>query len=146
MLLSHRNSDPLTEIQIRSVTNTFMGLDNTVNVRYEPTAPTVFHVVAENSGDVYGEIIFGPDIFPGAAVDPNSSLGLLAAAAHELTHYYRWRDNTQLNDVRLKHIDEALTSFEAAQRFGDHLRPHDVRQLISDGRQRILLYIQSLQL
>lgn len=145
VLLTCRNRVPLAAEQIRRVTNTFMGLDPTVNVRYDPASPTIFHPVTEASGEVFGEIVFGPDIFPGQAVDPNSSLSLTAAVAHELTHYYRWRDQTQLSGNAMTLIDEALTSFEATQRFERQLMPHDIRQLISDGIQRIGLYIQSLQ-
>src|SRR5215203_6612210 len=96
-LLAGRNQSPLTSEDKRRAINTFLGLDPTVNVRYEETGKTVFQVVYnEAGGEEYGEIICGPDIYPGRSViDPNSALGLQAAAVHELTHYYRWKDKIE---------------------------------------------------
>lgn len=146
MILGGRNQAPLNADQIRRVVNTFLGLDANVNVRYEEQAQTAFHVVEVENGQNYGEIVFGPDIYPGAAiVDPNASLSLDAAAAHELAHYYRWRDLRALPAGALSPIDEALTSLEAIQRYEGSLKAHDVRQLISDAVQRIVLYMNSLQ-
>jgi hypothetical protein len=140
-LLAGRNQAPLSADDIRRATNTFLGLDSGVNVRYEPTVRTVFRVDREESGEEYGEIVIGPDIYPGPSlVDPNSALGLEAAAAHELTHYHRWRNKTALPHG-LEHIDEAQTSLEAILRYGHHLSEHDVRQLVSDAMQRLQLFV-----
>jgi hypothetical protein len=85
VLIAGRNQEPLSESRIKSASQTFLGLDNQVNARYEPNLPTVFHVVQEG-GDQYGEIRFGADIYPGPNVaDPNAALGLSGACAHELT-------------------------------------------------------------
>jgi hypothetical protein len=114
-----------------------------VNARYDAAAITAFHVVRDNnSGQEYGEILFGPDIYPGrSVVDPNSMLSLEAAAAHELAHYHRWRDLRELPSGMMTYLDEALTSLEAVLRYERHLSEHDIRLLISDAVQRVLLYI-----
>ncbi|KRQ15385.1 hypothetical protein AOQ71_10335 [Bradyrhizobium manausense] len=64
-----------------------------------------------------------------------------AAAAHELCHYYRWRDKTEVEDGVLVHVDEALTSLEAVLRF-PKLGEHDIRQLVSDAIQRLQIFVQ----
>jgi hypothetical protein len=115
-------------------------------VRYEEAARTVFRVEHSESGEEYGEIVFGPDIYPGrSVVDPDSALGLQAAAAHELTHYHRWRDKTELPDRSMEHLDEALTSLQAILRYDRQLSDHDVRHLVSDAIQRFQLYVQGLE-
>jgi hypothetical protein len=141
-LLAGRNRAPLTPAQIQRASTTFLGLDNTVNVRYDETAQTVFCVVRNDSGEEYGEIVFGPDIYPGTSiVDPNSALSLKAAAAHELTHYHRWKNLMALSEASQEYLDEALTSLEAIHRYKRHLDDTDVQQLISDAMQRLQLYI-----
>ena len=123
-----------------------MGFDKHVNARYEPTARTAFRVSEEDSGEKYGEIVFGPDIYPGPSViDPNSALSLDAAAAHELTHFHRWKDKTALPKDLMEHLDEALTSLQAVMRYDRQLSEHDVRQLICDAIQRLQLYIRELE-
>ena len=145
-LLAGRNRAPLSGDEIRRATNTFLGLDNTVNTRYDPDERTVFRVNHLESGEEYGEIVFGPDIYPGpGVVDPNSALGLTAAAAHELTHYHRWTDKTALTDDSMDHLDEALTSLHAIMRYARQLNEHDVRQLILDAIQRLQLFIRSIE-
>jgi len=145
-LLAGRNQAPLSPDEVRRATNTFLGLDKTVNARYEEVARTGFSVCQDESGQEYGEIVFGPDIYPGpSVVDPNSALSLDAAAAHELTHYHRWKDKTALPDGSMEHVDEALTSLQAIMRYDRHLSESDVRQLISDAIQRVQLYVQKLE-
>lgn len=145
-LLSGRNQAPLSAEDIRRAINTFLGLDQTVNVRYDESGRTVFRLAYEESGEEYGEIVIGPDIYPGrSVVDPNSALGLQAAAAHELTHYYRWRDKTELPDRSMEHLDEALTSLQAILRYGRQLTEQDISQLVSDAMQRLQLYIQGFE-
>ena len=68
---------------------------------------------------------------------------MLGAVAHEITHYHRWRDTTEINDTRLEAIDEALTSLEAILRFPRQLNEHDVRQLVSDAIQRLQIFAQN---
>jgi len=144
-LLAGRNLVPLTRDDIRRASNVFLGMDGSVNARYEESTQTAFRVSQDESGAEFGEIIFGPDIYPGiGVVDPNSTLSLDAAAAHELAHYYRWRDKRELPHDVLTHLDEAQTSLEAALRYQSHLNSTDVNQLISDAIQRVQLYIKEL--
>lgn len=109
---------------------------------YQEGSNTCFRVRKEEDEE-YGEIIIGPDIYPGrSVVDPNSLLGVKAAIAHELTHYHRWADTIELPHGVKRHLDEALTSLEAVGRYSNHLSDMEVRQLISDAIQRIYLYLQ----
>jgi hypothetical protein len=79
-LLAGRNQAPLSSDEIRRATNTFIGLDPNVNVRYDSSARTAFRVGRDEGGEDFGEIVFGPDIYPGGSViDPNSALSLSAA-------------------------------------------------------------------
>src|SRR6266567_3995071 len=144
-LLAGRNQTPLSVEEVRRAINTFLGLDSSVNARYDATAHTVFRVDHDGSGAEYGEVVFGPDIYQGAGVlDPNSALSLDAAAAHELTHYHRWRNKAALTDETLEHIDEALTSLETILRYGHHLNESDRLGLVSDAIQRLQLHLQDL--
>lgn len=141
-LLAGRNTAPLTEEQIRRAINTFLGLDRNVNARYVQRSRTVFRVSVDADGHEYGEIVFGPDLYPGPnIIDPNSALSLDAAAAHELTHYHRWKDMAALSDVGLHHLDEALTSLQAICRYDRELNSTDKRQLVADAMQRLQLFV-----
>jgi|GEM_PF-2400740 len=141
-LLAGRNTAPLSEEQIRRAINTFLGLDRNVNVRYLPASQTVFRVSVDADGHEYGEIVFGPDLYPGPnIIDPNSALSLEAAAAHELTHYYRWKDMAALPDDAFHHLDEALTSLQAICRYDRELNGTDKRQLVADAMQRLQLFV-----
>lgn len=145
-LLSGRNTRAHSADDVRRVYNTFLGLDQYLPVRYEAGSRTVFRVPArgEDAGDC--EVVFGEDIYPGSSVlDPNSSLSMLAAVAHEVTHYCRWRDKTEVNDEKFEAIDEALTSLEAILRFPRDLGEHDVRQLIADAIQRLQIFVQKFE-
>lgn len=140
-LLAGRNTQPLSDDDVRRVFNTFLGLEPHLLVRYAPGARTVFRVPAagDDGGDC--EVTFGEDIYPGNAVlDPNASLSMQAAVAHEVTHYFRWRDKTEINAPELEAIDEALTSLEAILRFPRDLNDHDTRKLVADAIQRLQLY------
>jgi hypothetical protein len=143
-LLAGRNAAPLSSDEIKRVVNTFLGLDKNVNVRYEEGSRTVFRVgLDEQSGTQYGEIVFGPDIYPGGnIIDPNSALSIDGAAAHELTHFHRWKDKAALTDESLEHIDEALTSLEAICRYDRHLGESDKLQLACDAIQRLKLFLR----
>jgi hypothetical protein len=141
-LLAGRNNQPLTEEDQRRATNTFLGLDPTVPARFEEGARTRFRTF-EFEGREEAEVIFGPDLYPGRGViDPNSSLSMQAAAAHEITHYRRWQDKTELVDDDLEEIDEAITSLEAILRFPRNLSEHESRQLVCDAIQRLQLFAQ----
>jgi hypothetical protein len=146
ILITGRNNAPLTDIEVRRATNTFYGFDKTVPVRFDPDSISCFHIAEGEIEGEYGEIVIGPDIYPGAGIiDPNSTLSLNAAAAHEIAHYHRWLDKRELPHGVLTFLDEALTSLEAILRF--HvigLNDTDVKQLISDAHHRIRLYINSL--
>ncbi len=144
MILGGRRQAPLDEREIRRAANTFLGLDAEVIVRYEEGARTVFHVVREEAEE-YGEIVFGPDIYPGqCVVDVNSTLNLKAAAAHELTHFHRWINTRALDYTVMPLLDEALTSLEAVLRYERHLSEQDIRELVSDALQRLHLFATEL--
>lgn len=145
-LLAGRNQSALTADDQRRVSNTFLGMEGNVNAVYDPQAHTSFRVMREEStGEQYGEVVFGPDIYPGGSpIDPNPALSIDAAVAHELQHYHRWRNKAQLTDDALFHVDEALTSLEAIFRYEGQLGEHDIRQLMADAMQRINLYLAEL--
>lgn len=141
-LLSGRNKNPLDEREVLRVYNTFKGLDPKVIVKYLKSESTKFRVIDPDGPEEedYGEIIFGPDIYPGQGISANSSLSMRAAAAHELSHYYRWKDKREIEKGELDELDEALTSLEAASRFQKDLDLQEVIQLIEDAIARIQLY------
>ena len=144
-LLAGRNTRPLSDDEVKRVFNIFLGLDDKVAVRYDPAFNTGFQPFRDESGDLYGEIIFGPDILPGTNIaNPNSSLSLMAAAAHELAHYYRWYNGYALAEDEMPHLDEALTSLDAILRYGDKLNDIDIRDLAADAIQRISLFIDEI--
>lgn len=145
-LLAGRYNAALTKDEIRRVTNTFLGLDPTVSVRYEAGVATAFRVRQDqDTHEEYGEIVFGSDIYPGpSVVDPNSALTMIAAAAHELAHFHRWKDRQELNDEKLTHIDEAMTSLQAAMRYEAQLNQTDRRLLVSDAMQRLQIHLREL--
>ena len=114
-------------------------------MRYDAQSRTVFREINEDD-DPNHEIVFGPDIFPGPAIaDPNSSLGPLCAVAHELAHKCRHDDFTEINEVELEELDEAMTSLSAILRFHGHLNEHEIRQLVSDATQRLQIYVQRVR-
>lgn len=138
-LLAGRSAQPLGESEIRSVTQTIIGLDNAVAFVHDATGYTRF-VVATEAGVEVGRIHFGHDIYPGASVlDPNSALSMKAAVAHEISHFHRWEDRTELPRGVHTHLDEALTSLDAALRF-PQLSAHEVQQLVRDAMQRLQLH------
>jgi hypothetical protein len=140
-LLAGRNAQPLEDNDIRRAYNTFLGLDSSVPVRHVPGGRTCFRLIDDGNGGETVEITFGEDLYPGASVaDPNSSLSMLAAAAHEVTHFHRWSDKTELAAEALGEIDEALTSLQAILRFPKQLSDHDVRQLVADAIQRLQMF------
>ena len=140
-LIAGRNQAPLTEEQVRRVTNTFLGMEPLVPTRYEGSSRTVFRVSRDCADNEFGEIVFGPDIYPGQSVaDPNSALSLKAAVAHELTHFHRWQDLRAISDIAQEHLDEALTSLEAIIRYKSMLNDQDITQLVHDAMQRLRLH------
>lgn len=142
-LLDGRNLAPLSEHEIRRVSNTFLGMDNKVNVRYEEDTTTRFiAAIDDEDGQEFGEIIFSSDIYPGSNItNPNAALSLKGAVAHELTHHYRWQNKTELPHGTMTNIDEAMTSLEAALRYSHSLDTTDVQGLISDSLQRLQLFL-----
>lgn len=141
-LLEGRNTAFLNVREQRRAANVFLGLDATVNARYEAGTRTRFLVSEDDSGEEFGEVIFSADIYPGGnLVNPNASLSLDGAAAHELAHYYRWVNKSELPHGALTNIDEAMTSLEAALRFAGKLSPNDVQGLISDALHRLRLHL-----
>lgn len=139
-LLAGRSFAQLTREQARSVANTFLGLDSEVAFQYDETGYTRF-VVETEDGEEVGRVYFCPDIYPGPSVlDPNSALSMKAAVAHEISHFHRWKDRTELDLGVYRHLDEALTSLDAALRFAGQLSPHEIQQLIRDAMQRLQLH------
>lgn len=137
-----RNIRPLSRDEVVRVANTFLGLDKKANFRYAEGEITRCRVY-EEEGETICQIVYGSDIYPGTSVsDPNSSLSMLAAAAHELSHFHRWRDKTELDGAHLTEIDEALTSLDAVQRYQVHLTDNDIRQLVADAIQRLQIFAQ----
>jgi hypothetical protein len=144
-LLTGRSSAQLTEAQVRSVANTFLGLHTEVAFQHDETGYTRFVVEAED-GEEVGRVYFGPDIYPGPGVlDPNSALSMKAAVAHEISHFHRWKDRTELPLGIHRHLDEALTSLDAALRFAGDLSSHEIQQLIRDALQHLQLQHLALQ-
>lgn len=144
-LQAGRNTRPLEEHEIQRVISTFYQLDRTANIRHDPTSRTVFRPILGDA-EVNHEIVFGADIFPGAAVaDPNACLSMRCAAAHELTHKARHDDLTEVNEPELEDIDEALTSLGAILRFQGELSQQETRELVSDAIQRLMLYLASIR-
>jgi hypothetical protein len=121
------------------------GLDKEVPFKHGSKEQTRCRVYQENGATIC-EVVFGPDIFPGKNVaDPNSSLSMRAAAAHEITHFHRWSDKTELDGEQFVHIDEALTSLGAVQRFYEHLNDTEISQLIADAIQRLQKFANEVQ-
>jgi hypothetical protein len=58
---------------------------------------------------------------------------------HEISHYHRWQDATELPEGELVHLDEAQTSLDAALRFAGQLSAHEIQQLIRDAVHRLQL-------
>jgi hypothetical protein len=138
-LIGGRSNAPLDDGRVRSVTNTFIGLDNDVPFQLDPAGRTRFVVEDGDEGPI-GKVYFGPDVYPGPGVaDPNSALSMKAAVAHELSHFHRWRDATELPLGECTNLDEALTSLDAALRFSRHLTAYEVEQLIRDAVHRLQL-------
>lgn len=144
-LLAGRSSRPLDDTEIRSAVNTLLGFDDTVPFRPDPTGVTRFVVEAGDDGEDVGTVVIGSDVYPGTSVlDPNSALSMPAAIAHEIVHYHRWANRTELPDGVHTHLDEAFTSLEAALRF-PRLSPHDIQSLVRDAVQRLSLHWAGLQ-
>ena len=144
-LLDGRNQAPLNDREQRRAANIFLGLDRGVNARYEGGTRTRFVTSIDDAGEEYGEIVFSADVYPGGnLINPNASLSLDGAAAHELAHYYRWLNKSELPHGQLTYIDEAMTSLEAALRFSLKLSDNDIQGLISDALHRLRLHIQEL--
>lgn len=145
-LLAGRGTEPLDERLIRAVSNTFLGLDDEASFAYDEQGRTRFVVEKDDDGVDQGQIYFGPDVFPGPSVlDPNSALSMKAAVAHELSHFHRWNDRTELPVAEYTNLDEALTSLDAALRYASDLSAHEVQQLIRDAMQRLSMLHQELR-
>src|SRR3546814_740039 len=101
-LLDGRNTVPLTDGQIQSVASTLFGLDRDVPFIYREDGPTVFRVRVEDGHEI-AEIAYGTVIYPGPGVaNANSQLGMKGAVAHEICHFHRHRNLTELDDERLR--------------------------------------------
>jgi hypothetical protein len=133
--------EALTEREVKNVFNIFLRFEQELAIAHEAGNRTRFRISVDEHGDEFGEIVFGEDIFPGGGVvDPNSVLSVNAAAAHEASHHHRWVNRSEIDEAELEHIDEALTSLEAIQRYPKQLEDHDVRMLVADAIQRLNLF------
>jgi len=138
-LIAGRSSAPLTDPQLRSVGNTFLGFDTSVAFEHDASGRTRF-VVEVFEGEEIGKIFFGSDVYPGASVaDPNAALSMKAAVAHEICHYHRWQNATELPLGVFTNLDEALTSLDAVLRFPAQLSAHEIQQLVRDAVHRLQL-------
>lgn len=136
-LLSGRNRSPLTDQQRRSVEEDFRALGYDGPLDWEEYGWTRFTPRTDDQGRTFGVVVIGPDILPGRDVtNPNAALDQMAAAAHELEHMNRWRSGRSLD---VGHLDEAMTSLQAACTYGTFLTKNRVEQLISDALQRLVL-------
>lgn len=146
-LMAGRRSAPLDQGDQRAVTAVFFALDREVNFRYEEGAYTHFEVEVDEDGTDFGIVIFGPDIYPGTGLaDPNSSLSMKAAVAHEMAHFHRWRDRSEISPLGShRDLDEAITSLDAARRYSRLLSPYELEQLVSDALQRLAQHWRVLE-
>jgi hypothetical protein len=146
-LLGGRNREPLSQHDANRVASIALTYEPNVSFRYEAGAASAFHVQTDpNTGEVYGEVVFGPDIYPGKnVVNANSMIGIEGAIAHELQHFHRWREKSVLTALELEQLDEALTSLQAIGRYRGRLSPDEVHRLVADAIQRIGIYIQTLE-
>jgi len=145
-LLEGRNIVPLDDREKKRAVNIFLSLDSRVNARHEEGTRTRFVTGVDESGEEYGEVIFSADIYPGENfANPNASLSIDGAAAHELAHFYRWMNKSELPHGELTHIDEAMTSLEAALRFSGKLNDGDIQGLISDALHRLRMHVAELR-
>lgn len=142
-LLDGRNVAQLDEREIFRAIQVFITLDDSVNARHEPNSWTRFQINLDPiTNQQFGEVVFSADLFPGQNVaNPNAMLSLRGAAAHELAHYYRWESKTELPHGEMVHLDEAMTSLEAALRYSAGLGPVDISGLISDALHRLRLFV-----
>jgi hypothetical protein len=141
-LLAGRNTAPLSQQEEQRVSNTIMGLETKINFRVVSGESTRFRVFNDEDGMEVAEIIFGADVFPGrGVVDPNSSLSMKAAIAHELSHYFRWHDKTEYEEGELAQLDETITSLEAILRYYQHLNDNERQQLVRDAIQRVQIFV-----
>lgn len=140
-----RSATPLTNPQQMTVSSLFLNLDQAIPARYDEQCRSHFEVVEEDGSKV-GVVFFGPDIYPGRGdtLDPNSTLPLGAAVAHEATHFHRWQDGHQFNEAGLEFLDEAQTSAESIVRWNRKLSDHDMTELVRDVSYRIDIFRRAI--
>ena len=145
-LLAGRSTEPLDQNAVRSVTRTFVGLDDTVPYRHDPEGYTRLVIEKDEDDLDIGVVCFSSDIYPGPGyADPNSALSMKAAVAHEMSHFHRWKDQLELKPLgKNRDLDEAMTSLDAALRYASHLIKHELEQLVSDSLQRLAAHNQKL--
>lgn len=142
-LLGGRRAAGLTDREVRNVLNTFLAFERKLAVKHQAGQRTRFRVYTDEQGEEIAEVVFGEDVYPGGGVvDPNSVLSVDAAVAHEASHYHRYQNRSEIDEVALEEIDEALTSLEAIQRYPKQLEEHDVRMLVADAIQRLNMYVR----
>ncbi len=137
----------MSDHEVARVANTFRGLGGLyVDAVLDANGSTRFVVEESEEGEELGRIYFGPDIYQGSSViDPNSALSMAGAVAHELSHLHRWTNKTEYPLGFHRHLDEAMTSLDAALRFSGQLQPDDIQTLVRDAMQRIQLHYAELE-
>lgn len=140
-----RSVAPLSNQQQMTVSSQFLSLDQEIPARYDEQCRSHFEVI-EEEGQKVGVVFFGPDIYPGRGdtLDPNSTLPMPAAVAHEATHFHRWQDGHQFNEAGLEFLDEAQTSAESIVRWNRRLRDHEMTELVRDVSYRIDMFRKAI--
>lgn len=142
-LLPGRGAKALEKYDEERITNIIRAFryDGPVEFDEGNSTRTRFAVCEDGKGDKFGKIVIGSDIQQGTDVaNPNAMLDEMAAIAHELTHYQRWKDKRDLPIGDLNDIDEAMTSLQAVCAFKTLLSDMQIEQLVSDALQRLVQY------
>jgi hypothetical protein len=139
-----RRREALSEEEFRIVEIIFRGLGYVGALERAPQNDSFTRFIVRGQGaDVYGVIVVAGDLYPrrGDVANPNSTIDAPSAAAHEITHFYRWQSGTELSRGPL---DEAITSLEAVCRFRRDLNPVQIEALISDALYRLNILSQEM--
>lgn len=138
-----RNQSSLDEAQKAQVEQAFRGLGYQGKLEFREGPGTKSGFVPNNAGEPC--IVIGADIFPGKAMNPNAMMDMLSAAAHEISHHSRWTNSWEHREF--EHLDEAVTSLQAACWSKQFLSPSQIESLVSDAIERLgLLNEQIIEL
>jgi hypothetical protein len=109
------------------------------------TTTALRHSSRTHFNEADGSIYLGADVKPGAGIEANSRMSILACLAHELAHAERFELGFQ-RSVTLPDnlIDEAEASLHAS--FHPILNPKDREDLIEDARDRLNQWFVEMKL